>query len=287
MSNRIDAVLVEATSRLRDSDTPRLDAEVLLASVLNKPRCYFFTWPEKQLSTEELTRFEAALQQRLEGHPIAYITGQRFFWNLDLQVNTATLIPRPDTELLVELALTVGQQLAAQLPDAVTLQVADLGTGSGAIALALAMEQPRWAVMALDQSADALALAQQNAMAHELHQVRFLQSSWCDDIPAQSLHLIVSNPPYVRSDDPHLSQGDVRFEPLSALTSGIDGLDDIRTIATQAADRLLLQGWLLVEHGYDQGEEVRAIFTAAGFNEVRTEQDLAGLDRVTLGRWSN
>ena len=171
-----------------------------------------------------------------------------------------------------------------QLPHVDTLQVADLGTGSGAIALALAMEQPKWTILAVDQSAEALAVAKQNAIAHGLHQVHFVQSSWCDDIPAQSLHLIVSNPPYIRSDDPHLLQGDVRFEPLSALTSGVDGLDDIRIIAAQAIDRLLPQGWLLVEHGYDQGGDVRAILAALGFSNVRTEQDLAGLDRVTLGQ---
>lgn len=281
-SARIDSALAEASRMLCASPTPQLDGELLLAHILNKPRSYFFTWPEALLTKEQLSAFRQLLEQRQQGVPVAYLTGQREFWSLQLKVTEATLIPRPDTELLVELALGMddlpGQKTAANI------KVADLGTGTGAIALALARERPNWEVTAIDKSPEALAVARENANTHRIPNVRFLEGSWCSPLAEDSMDILVSNPPYIPSDDPHLKEGDVRFEPTTALVSGTDGLDDIRTITQQAVKSLKPGGWLLLEHGYDQGHGVQSILTMAGFRQVRTETDLAGHDRVTLAR---
>ena len=279
---RIDAALAETTQALATSTTGRLDAELLLAHVLDKPRSYLFTWPEQLLDSTQVAGLRQLVSRRQAGVPVAYLIGQREFWHLTLKVTDATLIPRPDTELLVELALNPGL-LSWQEPSA-TIQVADLGTGSGAIALALASERPHWDVVAIDKSPAALAVARENAANNRITNTRFVEGSWCSPLAQNTMSLIVSNPPYIADGDPHLKEGDVRFEPISALTSGTDGLDDIRQIAAQALPCLIPGGWLLLEHGYDQGAQVQTILAQVGYTQIRTEADLAGHDRVTAAR---
>lgn len=261
---------------LPDSPTPRLDAELLLADALGKPRSYLRTWPEHELDGEQLALFQSNLQRRRQGEPVAYILGHQGFWSLDLEVAPHTLIPRPDTELLVETAL--------ELLPAMPLSVLDLGTGTGAIALALASERPAWQVTGVDRVADAVALAERNRLRLQLDNASFLHSHWFSALAGQRFALILSNPPYIRADDQHLAQGDVRFEPSSALVAGCDGLDDIRAIIQAAPAHLLPGGWLLLEHGFDQAEAVRALLAAGGFAEVHSRRDLAGHERISLGR---
>ncbi|MCK5894723.1 MAG: peptide chain release factor N(5)-glutamine methyltransferase [Endozoicomonadaceae bacterium] len=258
------------------SNTPALDVELLLCHVLDKPRTWLFTWPDYELTTGQLSAIEQLIDLRLRGHPIAHLIGTWDFWNLTLKVTPATLIPRPDTELLVEQALRCFGQEARK--------VADLGTGTGAIALALAVERANWQVVGSDRIEAAVELARYNADINGLYSVRFYTGSWCEALPDKHYDLIVSNPPYIRADDLHLQQGDVRFEPDSALISGADGLDDIRIIASQTATYLKPRGWLLLEHGYDQGSDVRDILAEQHFTAVETVRDLAGHDRVTRGR---
>ena len=262
---------------LPDSPTPRLDAELLLAQALGKSRGYLHTWPERELEASQHERYQAALARRRAGEPVAYILGRQGFWSLDLDVASHTLIPRPDTELLVETAL-------ALLP-ATPLQVLDLGTGTGAIALALACERPAWQVTGVDRVAEAVALAQGNGTRLQLANARFAESCWFSALAGQRFQLIVSNPPYIAAADPHLSQGDVRFEPSSALVAGIDGLDDIRVIIEQAPAHLLAGGWLLLEHGFDQAEAVRELLAQRGFAAVDSRRDLGGHQRISLGQW--
>ena len=262
---------------LPDSPTPRLDAELLLAQALGKSRGYLHTWPEREPEASQLERFQAALARRRAGEPVAYILGRQGFWSLDLDVASHTLIPRPDTELLVETAL-------ALLP-ATPLQVLDLGTGTGAIALALACERPAWQVTGVDRVAEAVALAQGNGTRLQLANARFAESCWFSALAGQRFQLIVSNPPYIAAADPHLSQGDVRFEPSSALVAGVDGLDDIRVIIEQAPAHLLAGGWLLLEHGFDQAEAVRELLAQRGFAAVESRRDLGGHQRISLGQW--
>lgn len=281
--SRIDQTLSEATQRLTDShaarreqsDTARLDAEVLLCHVLDKPYSYLFTWPERELTPKQAGEFESILAQRIQGTPVAYITGEKEFWSLKLNVSPSVLIPRPDTERLVELALSI--------PVAEQATVADLGTGSGAIALAMAIERPHWAVIGVDRLPEPVAIAKENAALNRISNVSFVEGDWCSPLPGL-LDMIVSNPPYIREDDKHLIQGDVQFEPRSALTAGKDGLDDIRTISQQAFEKLKPSGWLLFEHGYDQGSDIRIILEANGFTAISTQQDLSDQDRVTLAQ---
>ena len=263
---------------LPTSPTARLDAELLLAAVLGKPRSYLRTWPEHEPSAEQLAAFAALLERRRMGEPVAYILGHQGFWSLDLEVAPHTLIPRPDTELLVETAL----QLAPATPQ----RVLDLGTGSGAIALALASERGGWQVTGVDRIAEAVALAERNRQRLKLGNAEFRQSSWFDGLAGERFGLILSNPPYIAADDRHLGEGDVRFEPLSALVAGVDGLDDIRQIIAQAPRHLQAGGWLLLEHGYDQAEAVRELLAAAGFTAVDSRRDLGGHQRISLGRWT-
>ncbi|WP_252178964.1 peptide chain release factor N(5)-glutamine methyltransferase [Endozoicomonas sp. 4G] len=280
---RIDQTLSEATRRLTDSyatrreqsDTARLDAEVLLCHVLDKPHSYLFTWPERELTREQAEQFESMLRQRIQGTPVAYITGEKEFWSLKLKVSPSVLIPRPDTELLVELALS--------MPVSDQAAVADLGTGSGAIALAMAVERPQWQVIGVDRLPGPVATAKKNAVLNQIGNVTFVEGDWCSPL-AEPLDMIVSNPPYIREDDKHLAQGDVQFEPRSALTAGKDGLDDIHTISQQAFAKLKPGGWLLLEHGYDQGRDIRLILESNGFTAVSTRQDLSDQDRVTLAQ---
>ena len=275
---RIDQLLAHATQI--DSPTAQLDAELLLAFVLEKPRSYLYTWPDKTVSEPQAAAFMTLLKRRQQGEPVAYLLGRQGFWTLDLQVAEHTLIPRADTELLVEAAL--------QLADANTaLNVLDLGTGTGALALALASERPGWSVTGVDRIESAVTLAQSNQRQLGLSNVQFLPSHWFSALTTQRYDLIVSNPPYIAANDPHLEQGDVRFEPLSALVSGVDGLDDLRLIIAQASSYLTASGWLLLEHGFDQSAAVRALLEQAGFVEVSSQCDLSGHERISLGRLSS
>jgi len=271
-------VVADASARLGGIDA-RHEAELLLLHVLERPRSWLFAHATDPLPATAQAAFEALLARRAAGEPVAYLTGRRGFWTLDLRVDAATLIPRPETELLVELALE-------RLPSDRPLSVADLGTGSGAIALALASERPLAQVLATDASPGALAMAARNAAHHELRNVRFAEGGqdWYAPLQGARFALIASNPPYIASEDPHLQQGDLRFEPACALASGIDGLDDIRRIVAGAPEHLQPTGWLLIEHGWDQGAAIRTLFDAAGFADVQTQQDLEQRDRVTLGR---
>ncbi|WP_043307162.1 peptide chain release factor N(5)-glutamine methyltransferase [Pseudomonas sp. ML96] len=261
---------------LPDSPTARLDAELLLAAALGKPRSYLRTWPEREPSAEQLAAFAALLERRRSGEPVAYILGHQGFWSLDLEVAPHTLIPRPDTELLVEVAL----QLAPATPQ----RVLDLGTGTGAIALALASERGGWKVTGVDRITEAVELAERNRQRLKLNNAEFRQSSWFDALAGERFGLILSNPPYIAADDRHLGEGDVRFEPMSALVAGADGLDDIRQIVVQAPQHLDAGGWLLLEHGYDQAEAVRALLSATGFAAVESRRDLGGHERISLGQ---
>jgi release factor glutamine methyltransferase len=259
-----------------DSDTPRLDAELLLARVTGLSRTSFRAWPERTLTDEQTGTFQALLARRRNGEPIAHILGEQGFWTLTLKVNDSTLIPRPDTECLVEAILDL------DLPDGA--RVLDLGTGTGAIALALASERADWQILAADNSPDAVALARDNAEALQLP-VAVFQSDWFTGLPARTFDLIVSNPPYIEAGDEHLSRGDVRFEPASALVSGADGLDDIRYLIAAAPDWLVNGGWLVLEHGYNQGAAVRGILARGGWASICTGRDYGGNDRYTLARF--
>ncbi|MBQ0834359.1 peptide chain release factor N(5)-glutamine methyltransferase [Marinobacter sp.] len=271
-----EALLGDAVCRIA-SDTPRLDAELLLSHVSGLNRSSFRAFPEREVGAAHATEFEGLVAQRVQGMPIAYLLGHQEFWSLPFKVSSSTLIPRPDTECLVE------QALELPLPD--NARVLDLGTGTGAIALALASEKPNWLVTACDLQEDAITLAQANARELELA-VKVFQSSWFTALPTDSFDLIVSNPPYVASGDHHLGEGDVRFEPASALVAGADGLDDIRQIVAEAPAWLNSDGWLLLEHGFDQAKAVRALFSEHGFASVETRKDYGDNDRMTLGQWA-
>ncbi|MGX5723442.1 peptide chain release factor N(5)-glutamine methyltransferase [Metapseudomonas otitidis] len=262
--------------RLPDSPSPRLDAELLLAAALGKPRSFLHTWPERVVSGEAAERYASYLERRRQGEPVAYILGHQGFWSLDLEVAPHTLIPRPDTELLVETALAL-----VTLPQA---RVLDLGTGTGAIALALACERLGWQVTGVDRISEAVALAERNRERLGLGNATFRESHWFSALGAERYDLIVSNPPYIAAQDPHLAQGDVRFEPSSALVAGADGLDDIRLIVSQAPAHLNAGGWLLLEHGYDQAAAVRELLAREGFEAVESRRDLGGHERISLGR---
>ena len=268
-------LLADAATRLPGVEG-RHEAELLLLHVLERERSWLFAHATDPVEPAHVAAFEALLAKRLAGEPVAYLLGRRGFWTLNLKINPTTLIPRPETELLVELAL-------ARLPENSGLRVADLGTGSGAIALALASERPQAQVVATDLSQAALAVAARNAQRHALGDVQFRQGAWYAPLAGERFDLIATNPPYIASDDPHLAQGDLRFEPLTALASGHDGLDDIRLIIDGAAAHLRPGGWLLIEHGWDQGEAIRALLQQAGFHAVATERDLEQRDRISLG----
>lgn len=268
---------LELTNSSTDaSDSPLLDTELLLSHALNVNRTYLKTWPDREPTPEQLKHFLALFQRRLSGEPIAYILGYQGFWSLHLKVSEHTLIPRPETELLVEAAL--------ELPLPEQSSVLDLGTGTGAIALSLASERSDWKITAVDFQSQAVALAEENRVAHNLHNVQVLQSNWFTKLPAVKFDLIVSNPPYIETNDPHLSQGDVRFEPASALVSGIKGLDDLTVVIGQSIEFLKPSGWLMVEHGHDQADGVRGLFAEAGFTAIETRQDYNQIDRITVGR---
>lgn len=258
-------------------DGGRRDVEILLGHCLHKPRTWLYTWPETEVSPERVQHFEQLLLERRKGLPVAYLTGLREFWSLQLEVSSHTLIPRPETETLVEWALELA------LPG--DASVLDLGTGSGAIALAVASERPHWQVTALDASTEALQIARGNASRAGLERVSFIESDWYQGVSERRFNLLLSNPPYIDPDDPHLVLGDVRFEPRSALVAPDGGLADLARLVTGAPTQLLPGGWLLLEHGFEQGSAVRELLRDRGFSEVATRRDIAGHERITGACW--
>ncbi|RUO43904.1 peptide chain release factor N(5)-glutamine methyltransferase [Aliidiomarina taiwanensis] len=274
----LEEALAEGGLRCAESETPKLDAQLLLCHCLGVDRTYLLTWPDSVLPIAQLTLYRELLSQREKGVPIAHILGYRDFWTFRLKVNASTLIPRPDTEVLVETCL--------DFPLAENSRVLDLGTGTGAIALALALERPHWQVDAVDVEAEAVALAQFNQQALGCTNLRVLQSNWFSSVQHQ-YQLIVSNPPYIDEQDQHLQTGDVRFEPSSALVAGQQGLADIYNIIEAASAYLINGGWLAFEHGYDQGEAVRTFFASCGYVNVATKRDYGGQERVTYAQKYN
>jgi len=278
MARTLGVALREAVAALAaSSPSPRLDAEVLLRHVTGCSPADLVARAERTLTENEECRFEELVARRRAGEPVAYLTGEREFWSLTLTVTPAVLIPRPETELLVERAL-------AHIPVDARWTIVDVGTGSGAIALAIARERPRCRVIATDRSPEALAVARANAQRLDIANIEFFEGDWLEPLGKLSPEMIVSNPPYVRAGDPHLNEGDVRFEPKGALVGGPDGLDAIRALAQQAFAHLMPGGWLLLEHGHDQATDVAAILTEAGFCEIACHRDLSGHDRVTACR---
>ena len=273
---RIDKALADATRRLESvSDSPRLDAELLLARAIDTTRSYLFAHPDDTLDGLAAERFEESLARRVDGEPMAYITGTREFWSLDLMVTPATLVPRPETEILVDLALR-------EIPRRAEWRVLDLGTGSGAIALAIASERPLCAVTATDISAEALAVARQNAHQLALPNVEFLRGDWGEPVSGRTFHVIVSNPPYVEAGDAALKA--LHREPRSALAAGEDGLDAIRRLAADCEALLADSGVLLIEHGAGQKDRVSELLRQHGWTDIRCHADYAGLPRVTFAR---
>jgi release factor glutamine methyltransferase len=300
-STSIQAILQHHSKQLEaalklDSSSARIEVQCLLQAVLQVKRAYLLTHPEQPLNADQHARYMALLERRLGGEPIAYLLGEREFYGLMFMVSPATLIPRPETELLVELALQRCGRVAApppgtlrpppcgDIPQQDKFRVLDLGTGSGAIALSIAHSRRNAEVVAVDASAAALEVAQFNAQQLNLHNVRLLQSDWFGALQHERFDIIVSNPPYIAANDAHLAQGDVRFEPRTALAAGADGLDDIRLITAQAMNHLNPGGWLLFEHGYNQAAQSRTLLQQAGFIEISSARDLAGIERVCVGR---
>lgn len=276
---RIKEALQDAQSKLAGiSDTAPLDTEVLLAYAIEKDRTYLHTWPEKELTSEQQKIFQQAIKRRQRGEPVAYITGYREFWDMTLQVTPDTLIPRPETELLVETVLD-------KIPPESHWNIADLGTGSGAIALAIARERPGCQVTATDTSAAALAVARKNAQRLCISNIRFVEGHWFQPIENDKFEIIVSNPPYVHPNDPHLQKGDLRFEPQQALQSIPDGMRDIRIISNAARGHLVPPGWLILEHGYDQGTALLQRLRELGYEDVSVVDDLSHNERICMGKW--
>lgn len=271
--------LLWATQRLATlpQASPRLEAELLLCDATGHERARLIAWPESELGTTDLARFQALIERRFAGEPIAYIRGRQAFWDTELRVTSDTLIPRPETELLVEIALE-------QLPRDEPLLVLDAGCGSGAIAAALAGERPAWTLIAADRSMGAARVARENLLRCAAENARTVNCDWLRPIADSSLHALIGNPPYIPDADPHLTQGDLPHEPRAALAAGPDGLDAIRDLSFQATSRLLPGGLIALEHGFDQGPAVRAILARRGFTNIATHRDLSGHDRATSGR---
>ena len=273
---RIEQALAKATEL--PSESARADVEYILCEVLGKDRTYLRTWPDRELSPDQRSHFLELFNQRLEGRPVAHITGSRGFWNFDLEVNPSTLIPRSDTEVLVETAL--------ELVDSLDARVVDLGTGTGAIALALALEHPNWRVEACDRILEAVLLARKNAVRLGAANMTVFEGSWFDPLSGR-YQLIVSNPPYIDPVDPHLNQGDLVYEPSSALVADEQGLADLHYIIDNAPNYLAEGGWLLMEHGYDQAEAVAKRLAERGFSNLVMREDFGGNPRVSGGCWSS
>mgnify|MGYP001043518960 CR=1 FL=1 len=274
----IRQAIADAIDRLsQTSDSARLDAECLLAHTLRCDRSHLIAWPDKLLETDQLEQFESLLEQRVHGTPIAYLTGSREFWSLDMEVSNNTLIPRPETETLVEYVLE-------HFPADLSFKLLDAGTGSGAIAVAIASERPSWQVVASDIDQASLALAGRNAHKNKIENIRLIHSDWFSEIGEHDFDIIISNPPYIAEHDPHLSRGDVRFEPRRALTSGTHGMDAIEHLCQHAEKHLKPGGRLIVEHGYDQADSVYECFQRNGFINIEQIRDLGGHIRMTAGR---
>ena len=278
----IEALILFGGRILEDtSDSAKLDSQLLLSCVLDKPTSYLLTWPEKVIEQFQVDQFEILLNRRLQGEPVAYILGYKEFWSMPLKVSPATLIPRPDTEILVEQVLN---EFSSSVD--LDLRCLDLGTGTGAIALALASELPRWQFEAVDFNKDAVSLAQENADALAIKNITIYQSDWFTNIDkSKKFDVIVSNPPYIDKSDHHLTEGDVRFEPDSALVAENKGLADIEKIASGAKDFLLDNGAIFVEHGYQQAKNVATILSRLNYQQIKIIKDLSGNDRVTIARW--
>ncbi len=276
----IQSVLRDACNKLATiSDSAWLDAEILLCHCLDKPRTFLRAWPEKALNDAQLNLYQKLIWQRQQGVPVAYLTGSREFWSRDFKVSKDVLIPRPDTELLIELSLKL-------MVDKQSIKLIDLGTGSGIIAITLAAENPFALVTATDISTNALKIARHNAKMHHINNICFKQSSWFSDIDDNNFDLVISNPPYIAANDPHLQQENIQHEPQKALISPEQGLQDIRIIANQARRHLNPKGHLLIEHGYNQQADVQAIFKSFNYQQIFTHTDLSGNPRVTTGIWN-
>lgn len=259
------------------SPSANRDAQVLLGHVLQCNSAHLFTWPEKKLTNEQLATYQSLIRQRQHGTPVAHLTGKREFWSLNLKVNNSTLIPRPETETLIEFILT-------KFNTKKNLKLIDMGTGTGAIAIALAREKPQWNIFACDISDEAIQLAALNSQQHQTDNITFIQSDWFNAIADDDFDIIVSNPPYIANDDVHLSQGDVRFEPKRALTAGDTGMDAIEYLCLHAKQHLRNDGCLIVEHGYDQKTVVNDCFARNNYSEIEQRQDLSGHTRMTVGK---
>jgi release factor glutamine methyltransferase len=278
----IQQALQQATQTLNESSSSALlDAQVLLTHVLQCNTAHLAAWPEKDLNQQQQSNYLKLVQQRNEGMPVAHLTGHREFWSLNFDVNNSTLIPRPETETLVDYILT-------SFDNNKELTLLDMGTGTGAIAIAIAIERPRWEIIGSDISEQAIQLAQRNAEKNKTGNTTFFVSDWFENIPekknGQLFDIIVSNPPYIADDDPHLQQGDVRFEPLSALTSGITGMDDIEHLCAHARYYLKDNGCLIIEHGYNQQQLVAECFIRNGYTDITQKKDLSGHIRMTMGK---
>ena len=258
------------------SSSAHLDAQILLSHILNCNSAHLAAWPEKELNLQQLKSFQKLIKQRQQGSPVAHLTGNREFWSLNFKVNNSTLIPRPETETLIEFILD-------KFGEKNGLTVLDMGTGTGAIAITLANEKPDWIITATDISAAAIALAKENSTMLNTENIALLQSDWFTNIPQQTFDIIVSNPPYISTDDPHLTEGDVRFEPESALISGKTGMDDIEYLCSQAKNYLAKDGWLIIEHGYNQKTAAAECFTRNNYKNISQQNDLAGHCRMTAG----
>jgi release factor glutamine methyltransferase len=273
----VTELLQKAEQSINCSGSARLDAEILFCDVMQIRRSRIYSHPEQIVPDEKSALFQSLIEQRRQGHPIAHLTGKKEFWSLELAINEDTLIPRPETELLVETALQM-------IPDDAEFNILDLGTGSGAIAIAIASERPNSKIVATEINANALSIAKNNAKTHQMKNIQFYLSDWYQNIPLQSFDLIVSNPPYIKQDDEHLSQGDVRFEPEFALVAGADGMQAINIILENTKRYLANNAYLLIEHGYDQKLLVQEAFLGHDFKQVKTFQDLSGRDRMTHGQ---
>lgn len=278
----IQQAIQMAMERL-DSDSSKIDAEFLLCKLLNKNLAWLKTWPDFQLDKQQQKSYLDYLERRIKGEPIAYIIGEKPFWTLQLKTNNSTLIPRSETELLVETALDFLNDLQRNLQEKRTFNILDLGTGTGAIALAIASERPKDSIWACDFNQQAVELALENSRYNKIENVNFFRSDWFSQVTNNNFDLIVANPPYIANNDPHLQQGDLIFEPDSALVAHDNGFADIRLITNNAFSYLNQQGALMIEHGFEQAQKVQEIFSHAGFSQVTTFQDLAGLDRITIG----
>ncbi|WIX34872.1 peptide chain release factor N(5)-glutamine methyltransferase [Salinicola sp. JS01] len=272
-----DEALRHAARRLSASPSARLDAEVLLMHAHGVDRTWLYTWGDRELPAESAARFEALIERRVAGWPVAYLTGRREFWGLELDTSPVTLIPRPDTERLVEAALAVATTAQGTL--------LDLGTGTGAVALAFASERPDWHVLGADVEPQAVALASANGARLGLTNARFVQSDWFGALAGERFAIIVANPPYIDADDPHLGRDDVRFEPRRALVAADAGLADLRALVASAPAFLEPGGWLWLEHGHTQAGAVRALLGDAGYGQIASLSDLGGHERVSGGRW--